>query len=227
MHAQQNARLFVDCVSVVRQMRAIGCPDFAKDRAALLHNLRDSKAVPDFNQLSARNDHFAAPCQRRKRHQHPRRAIVDDNGGFRPRESRQQFGCMHIPLPPRTRFQIVFQVRILRRRAPEFVHGCFRQRRAAQIRVQNHSGRVNDRLQRARQNFFHLVRDELFHGSGVQTDGCPIRITCDACTQIRKRSTRDFDDQVAVRAFRKCRQPRLQQQFIHRRNLPQQFRPLR
>jgi len=51
-------------------------------------------------------------------------------------------------------------------------------------------------------------------------------IAGDARAKIRQHRARHFHDHAAVHAIRKRRQPRLQQQFVHRRNLPQQFRLL-
>src|SRR5438876_1003093 len=64
MDTKQHARLFADGVFVVRKVRAIGGADFAEDRATLLHDLRDSESIADFNQFSARDDDFAAASQR-------------------------------------------------------------------------------------------------------------------------------------------------------------------
>src|SRR5437016_10698887 len=75
---------------------------------------------------------------------------------------------MHITFPARTRFEIVFEVRIVRGAAAKFVDHGFGQWRAAQIRVQNHARRVNHWLQRPREDSFDFVADELFHGSGIQ-----------------------------------------------------------
>ncbi len=227
VHAEQGACLFVDGVFVVREVRAIGRPDFAKDRAALLHNLGDSKAIANFDELSSRDNHFALASQRRQSDEHGRSAIVDHNGGFRARQSRQQLGGMHIALAPRASFEVVFEIAVLRGAATEFVHHCFRQWRAAQVRVQNHSGSVDDRLQRARKNSFDFVGDKFFDGGGAEAQRCPIRIAHNARSQIRKHRPGNFDYEVAVHAFRKRRQPRLSEQFVHRRNLPQQFRLLR
>src|SRR6266478_3994764 len=79
---------FVDGVLVVRKVCAIGRADFAKDRPALLHDLGDSKAIPDFDELPARDDHFASARQRRERHQHRRSAIVHHDRRFRSGQSR-------------------------------------------------------------------------------------------------------------------------------------------
>ncbi len=134
---------------------------------------------------------------------------------------------MHVALAARATFEVIFKIAVLRGAAAEFVHDCFRQRRPAQVRVQNHSGRVDDRLQRARKNSFDFGADELFDGGGAEAQRRPIRIAHDACAHIGENGARNFDHQVAVHAFRKRRQPRLSEQFVDRRNLPQQFRLLR
>ena len=81
---------------------------------------------------------------------------------------------MHVAFAARAGFEVVFEIAVLRRSAAEFVHDCFRQRRPAQVRVQNHSRRIDDRLQRARKNAFDFGADELFDGSGVEAKRRPI-----------------------------------------------------
>ncbi len=148
MHAQQHTRLFINRVFVICKARAVGGPDFSKDRPALLHNFRNSKTVPDFDQFSARDDYLAAAGQRRKRHQHRCGAIVHHNGRFRSGQAPQQFSSVHVAFAARARFEIVFKIAVLCGATAKFVHHRFRQRCAAQISVQNHSRRINYRLQR-------------------------------------------------------------------------------
>src|SRR6266704_1431130 len=88
--AKQETRLFVDRVFVVGETRAIGGADLAEDCATLFHDLGDSKAVSDFDELAARDDDFAAASKSREGDQDGGGAIVDDDRGFRAREALEQ-----------------------------------------------------------------------------------------------------------------------------------------
>src|SRR6266568_336087 len=107
MHAKQETRLFVDRVFIVGETRAIGGADLAEDCTALFHDLRDSKAVPDFDELAARDDDFAAASKSREGDQDGGGAIVDDDRGFRARRLRDRipdcctaWPCGEIPRRP-------------------------------------------------------------------------------------------------------------------------------
>jgi hypothetical protein len=70
-------------VGVVGDARTVRGADFTQPRATLLHDFRDTEAVADFDQLTARNDHLTAARQGRQRNQHRRGTIVHHNGCFR------------------------------------------------------------------------------------------------------------------------------------------------
>src|ERR1700675_1070779 len=58
MHAQQQARSFVDGLAIIFDTRPIGGPDLPQHCARALHNIWDAEAIADFDQLAARDDHL-------------------------------------------------------------------------------------------------------------------------------------------------------------------------
>ena len=103
-------------------MRAIGRPDFPQDRAALRHDFRNAKAIPDFDQFAARNQHFAVFRQRRQDQQHRGGAIVHHDGCLRSGQPFQQVRGVHIAFAAFASFQIVFKIVVLRGRPAKFFH---------------------------------------------------------------------------------------------------------
>ena len=217
MHAQKQARFFVDRVFIIRQPRAVRGSNLAEHRAALLHDLRNPKAIANLDQFSARNNHFASTRQRRQRHQHGRGAIVHHDRCFGPGKARQQLRRVHVALASHPRFQVVFQIRILRRDAAKLRHYTFRQRRTPQVRVQNHPGGVDHWQKRARKNLLHQGRDALFERRAVAGNRGDFRKDVgshppgDARPQVIQHRPRYLDNQIAVQTLRKLRQPRLRQ----------------
>ncbi len=82
MHAQQQARVFVDGAFVVGDAGAVGRAHFAQCCAAFGHDFGDAEAVADFDQLAARDDYFAAFGKSGENEQDRGGAVVDDDGGF-------------------------------------------------------------------------------------------------------------------------------------------------
>ena len=90
--------------------------------ATFCHDFRDAEAIPDFNQLAARNDGLAALSERRKNKQHGCSAIVYDDSGFGSRKPLQKLRRVHVTLATRAGLQVVFYPRLhhcrLRRKIP-------------------------------------------------------------------------------------------------------------
>ena len=146
MHAQQGPRVFRDGFLIVLNASAVGGADFAQRRTTLRHHFGDAKAVADFYQFAARDNHFAVFRKRRKNHQDCRSAIVDDDGVFGARQARQEFGRVHIALAARSSFEVIFQIRVMNRSLAKLVEYGGRKRRTAQVRVQDHSCGIDHRL---------------------------------------------------------------------------------
>ena len=81
MHAQQQARAVADGGAVIVDARAVGGADFAQRGAGARHDLGDAEAVADFDQLAARDHHFAAGRQFVERQKDGGGVVVDGDGG--------------------------------------------------------------------------------------------------------------------------------------------------
>src|SRR5579863_5116616 len=144
MHAKQHARAVVDGALVVGEARAVGGADFAKRGAAFGHDVRNAEAVADFDELSARDDDFAAASQRGQNQKNCSGVVVDHDGGFGSGQAREQTRGVDVASTARARLQIVFQVGVMGCGSTNVVGGFGGKRRAAEIGVQDHSGGVDD-----------------------------------------------------------------------------------
>ena len=52
--------------------------------------------------------------------------------------------------------KVILEIAVMDRAPAKFLDYQFTERRPAQIRVQNHAGRIDDRLQRRRQHTLHI-----------------------------------------------------------------------
>src|SRR3984893_11031113 len=224
MHAQQQPRILVDRAFIIGDARAIRRPDFPKHRPALRHDFRDPESVPNLDQLAPRDNCLAAFRQRSKHQQHRSRAIVDHDSRLSAGQSFEQLGNVYVTFAPRARFQVIFKITVARRAAPNLLHRRAAQRRAPQIRVQNHPGRVDHRLQRQGQHSLHHGGNAFFQLRSIYRDHCGRSLPGDPLPHLGQDGARYSHHHVAIHALRKRRQPWLRQQFVHRRNLPQQIR---
>ena len=83
MDAQQQRGLGPDRAVVVGRARAVRRPDLAQDRARPGEDVGDAKAVPDLDQLAARDEHLASLGERRQREHDRGGVVVDDERGLR------------------------------------------------------------------------------------------------------------------------------------------------
>ena len=164
MHAQQQPRAFTDGAFVIRDGSAVRRAHFAQQSAALGHDVRDAKGLADLDQFAARDDHFPASRQRGQRQEDRGRIVVDRAGCLRPGEARQQRAGVNVAPSSRAGGDVVFEICILPGCFADVFDGGFGQRRAAQIRVQNHAGRVDYRPQRRREQQGHISRRSLRPG---------------------------------------------------------------
>jgi len=160
MHAQQQARLFIDGILVIRQVGAIRSSHLAKDRPALLHNLRDSKNHPPISISSPAGDnHFPRPrASAASVTSTAACAIVHYNGCFRPPSAALAIHpCAHRAFPraspaSRSYSRLLYCVALRRNSSTTLSFSGARPK----FRMQNYSRRVDHRLQRPRKNLLHL-----------------------------------------------------------------------
>ena len=105
------------------------------------HDIGNAEAVADFDQLAARDHHFAAGGQFVERQKDGGGIVIDRDAG-RAQQPLQQARGVHIALAAAPGREIVFQVGI----AGQHVDGA--QRRASQVGMQHHPGGIDDAPQR-------------------------------------------------------------------------------
>ena len=148
VHAQDRARLGAERARVVGRAGAIGRADLAQARARALHDLGDAEAVADLDELTARDDDLAPAPERCKREHECRCAVVDADRRFRAGQLAHE--CRDVILPPAApaRGEVELQVRVARRDGLHALERGVRERRAAEVRVQDDAGGVEHRTER-------------------------------------------------------------------------------
>ena len=225
MDAEENARFFSDRAFIVRQARPIRGADLSKRRAALRHDFGYTKAVADFDEFAARDEHFAVACERGEDEQNRRRAVVDDNRRFGAGEALEELRGVDVALPARASLEVVFEVGVLRRGAAEFFDGGFGERSPAEICMKNDASSIDYRLKRLRQNLLNRVGDFVLERRRIERkdDGAPpvsvISLSGKTCAEIGQRGAGDFEEQFAIDARGQRGHARLAQEFVNRRNL--------
>ena len=129
---------------VVGGARAVRRPDLAQSRARSLEHVRNPETVADLDQLATRHQDFAAFGERGKREHHRGCVVVDDERGFRAGQAAQDAGDVVLPGAAAAGGNVVLEVRVA---APDLAYPVERslgQRRAAEIRVHDHTGGVDD-----------------------------------------------------------------------------------
>ena len=142
VHAQQHGRLRADRTLVVGGARPVRRADLAQARARACEHVRYPEAVADLDQLAAGDEYLAALRERGQGEHHGRRVVVDDECSLGARQPAQDCRDVVLPRPARSGREVVLEVRVA---APDLKRAFERslgQRRAAQVRVDDHAGRV-------------------------------------------------------------------------------------
>ncbi len=144
VHTQQQRRLRSDRALVIGGAGAVRRSHLAQASAGACEHVRDPEAVADLDQLAAGNEHLAAFGECRQREHHRRRVVVDDERGLgtgQPPQDRR-----HVILPRATcaGAEVVLEIRVAPRRLAHTRERFLCERRASQIRVDDHAGGVDD-----------------------------------------------------------------------------------
>ena len=156
---EQERRLRADRRLVIREARAVGRSHLHQAGAGGGHDLRDAERAADLHQLAARHHHLSPLRQRRQRDHQRRRVVVDHQGRLGAGERRQQPLGAAVALPAAAGVEVDLQVAIgveERREAPR--HGC-RQRRAAEVGVEEDAGGVEHPPQRVAEQRLDALGD--------------------------------------------------------------------
>ena len=122
-------------------------PTSTQARARAREHVRDAEAVADLDQLAARDDDLAPLRERREREQDRGGVVVDDEGGLRTREPAEELGDVVLARAAAALGEVVLEVRVARGDLDDTVERRGRKRRAAEIRVDDDAGRVQDAAQ--------------------------------------------------------------------------------
>ena len=140
--AQEQRRLRADRALVVGGARPVRRPDLDEPRARAREDVGDAEAVADLDQLAARDDDLAALGERGEREQHRGGVVVDDErrlGAGQPAQDRGHVILARAALAAR---EVVLEVRVAARRLGHARERRLGERRAAEVRVDDHAGRV-------------------------------------------------------------------------------------
>ena len=145
VHGQDGAGVFGNRVLVVSDIGLVGRPHLNKGRATLPQHIGDTKSSPDLHRLSPRHDHFLAARNGGQAQENRRRVVVDDQRTLRARKLAEQLGHPTLTRASTSCFQIELQIAVALGSGAHRFHGIFAQRSPPQVRVQYHSGRIDDR----------------------------------------------------------------------------------
>ena len=144
MHLEDEASLRSDCVRIVLRMRAVGGADLHKLGAGAGHDIRHAEGAADLDQLAARDNRLAAKRERVEDEKHGRRIVIDDGRVFGSGQFANERAQMVVALAALALLDIEFKGDRLAHGRVDSLDRFLRQKRAAEIGVQNGSGEVED-----------------------------------------------------------------------------------
>ena len=199
MDAQDQCRVRPDRVLVVRSARPVRRPDLDEPRARAGEDVRDSKAVPDLDELAARDDDLPALGESRERKKDGGRVVVDDERRLGPRQARQEGRQMVLTRPTLAVGEVVLEVRVAGADLGDSLERGRGERRAAEIRVHEHSGRIQHPPQGRPPSTLDLVEHGIDERSRVTTrlDLGPRAVEHGPCGRDRERAWLNRDSLVA------------------------------
>ena len=142
VHAEEERRLARDRVFVISRARPVRRPDLAQPRAGARKHVRDAKAVADLDQLAAGDEHVAPLRQCGEREHHRGSVVVDDERRLGAGQAAQDRRDMVLARSACARKQVVLEVGVAARGVEHAHQRLLGERRASQIRVRDHTGRV-------------------------------------------------------------------------------------
>ena len=148
VHAEQQRRFRADRRLVVGRPRAIRRPDLDEPRTRPGEHFRDPEAVPDLDQLAARDHDLAAFRERREREQHRGSVVVHDERGVGARQPLEERREVLLPRAALPALDVVLEVRVAGADLRDACERGLRERRTAEVRVHEHARRVQHAPQR-------------------------------------------------------------------------------
>ena len=208
--AEQQRGLGADRRLEVGRARPVRRADLAQARARAGEHVGDAKAVADLDQLAARHEHLASLGQRGQREQHRRGVVVDDERALGAGQPAQQRRHVRLPRPARAVDEVVLEIGVAPCDVDHPVDRGLRQRRATEVRVDDHAGRVQHAAQLRTPRGRELAQRPL-------DEVARIGARPDLLARPLERRPRRLD-RVRVRL---ARQPLVAQELVHRREVAQ------
>ncbi len=146
--AQERRGVGRDRPRVVGQPRTVRRADLDHPRAGLGHDLGDPERAADLDELPARDDELAPGGEGGRRQERRGRAVVDRERRVGAGELAQQPFDVVLAGPALAVLEAVLEVRVALSRARDGRPGLVGERRAAEVRVDDHAGRVEHAPQR-------------------------------------------------------------------------------
>ena len=150
VHAQEQGGVGAHRLLVVASARAVRRADLDEPRAGASEHVRDAEPVADLDQLAARDDHLATFGERGEREQHRGGVVVHDERGLGAGQAAEERGDVILARPAGARAEVELEVRVAARSLDDLRERLVCERRAAEVRVHDHAGRVQHAAQARR-----------------------------------------------------------------------------
>ena len=160
MDAEQQRRSLVDRALVVGGARPVRRPDLDEPRARACEHVGDAEPVADLDQLAARDDHVAPFGERSEREQQGARVVVHDERGFGAGEPAQDRGDVILARAAPSFGEVVLEIRVAAGRLDRALERGGGERRAAEVRVDDHPRRVEHPAERGPARLPELLAQE-------------------------------------------------------------------
>src|SRR5262249_52638452 len=209
--AEQEGRLWPNCALVVGGARTVRRPDLTQARARAREHVGDPEAVADLDQLPAGDEHLSSLGQGGKRGQDGSSVVVDYEGRLGAGQSAENRGHVVLARATSALPEVVFEVRVAAGDRAYLLQRVRRQRSAAEIRVDDHAGGVDDTAEARSSYRLELGLDALAEVAGVGAG-------LDFFTRAGESGTSRRDQQ---RAWCGACEPLVPGELVHGRQVPQ------
>ena len=143
MDLEDHRRIGRNGLLIICQVRAVGGPDLDELGARGLHNVGDTEAAADLDQLAAADDDLLACGMCRQHQQHGGRVIVNDQRVLGTGKRADELRGVLLARPARTGVDAVLERAIPARNLGHGLGGRFRERGSTQVGMDDHTRGVD------------------------------------------------------------------------------------
>src|SRR5437762_1570188 len=166
VHAKDRASPLGDSRGVVARVRAVRRADLDELRSGPPQDVGNAEATADLDELAARDDDLLAGRECREREQHGGGVVVHDAGILGAGEIGEQSRRVAVPLAALPGGKVELHAHRARGLGDRG-EGARRERRSAEVRLEDHAGRVEDTAERAASAFVEKRAGLGGQGGGV------------------------------------------------------------